>query len=177
MIEAFIGPNGAGKTTAALMYARKIAEREQVEIWSNVSADGVRLIESYEQLSELRHCIVILDEILAIAGSRESRSLPRTIQLWLTTLRHSDVLLLWTSPTFARADILLREVTKQIHYLSALFTKKSKDRLWTDTTISIRLTRGSSDGEPSGGLPKIRLMKTYKHFGTFQSHGDVSPFE
>lgn len=177
MIEAFIGPNGAGKTTAALAYARQIADREGVAIWSNVSADGVQLIESYDQLSDLRHCIVILDEILAIAGSRESRSLPRKIQLWLTTLRHSDVILLWTSPTFARADILLREVTKQIHYLSGVFSRKSKDRLWTDTTISMRLIRRSSDGEPAAGLPKIRLMRTYRYFGTFESHGDVSPFE
>lgn len=176
-IQAFIGPNGAGKTTAALISARKLAAVEQVEVWSNVSAAGVQLIESYDQLSELRHCIVVLDEILAIAGARESRSLPRKIQLWLTTLRHSDVLLFWTSPTFARADILLREVTQEIHYLAPLFKRKSKSRLWSDTTISIKMTRGSSDGEPAGGLPKLRLIQTYKHFGTFESHGDVSPFE
>lgn len=178
MIEAFIGPNGAGKTTAALAYARRIAAKEQVDIWSNVESAGVKLIENYDQLSELRHCIVILDEILAIAGSRESRSLPRKIQLWLTTLRHSDVLLIWTSPTFERADILLREVTRMIHYVKALATTKSADRLWRDTTISIVLSRPSSDGEPRDGLPsKIRMMRTYKHFGTFESHGDVSPFE
>lgn len=50
-IEAFIGPNGAGKTTAALLAARALAARENVEIWSNVGAAGVNLIEHYDQLS------------------------------------------------------------------------------------------------------------------------------
>jgi len=176
-IKAFVGPNGAGKTTAALIEARRYAKKHGVEIWSNVGADGVGLIQSYEQLSELRHCIVILDEVLAIAGARESRSLPRHIQLWLTTLRHSDVILFWTSPTFARADVLLREVTQRILYVKPMFKQSGRGRLWTDTTISMTLLRGCSNGEPAGGLPSMGFIRTYKHFGTFESHGDVSPFE
>lgn len=177
MIRAFVGPNGAGKTTAALIQARKLAAREGVEIWSNVEAEGVKLIASYDQLSDLRHCVVILDEILAIAGARESRSLPRKIQLWLTTLRHSDVVLFWTSPTFARADVLLREVTQTILYVKPLARSKSRSRLWRDTTFSMTVLRSCHDGEPAGGLPSLSLMRTYRHFGTFESHGDVSPFE
>jgi len=177
MIKAFVGANGAGKTTAALIEARKLAARENCDIWSNVGADGVKVLSSYDQLSELRHCIVILDEILAIAGARESRSLPRKIQLWLTTLRHSDVVLFWTSPTFARADVLLREVTQAVLYVKPLTVTKSRARLWRDTTLSLTLLRRSVDGEPVPGLARMRLIRTYRHFGTFESHGDVSPFE
>lgn len=176
MIEAYIGPNGAGKTTFALQEARKIAKARDVEIYSNVEAEGVRAISDYEELASLRHCIVILDEILAIAGSREARSLPREIQLWLTTLRHSDVLLHWTSPSFERADVILREVTRRIHYVHPIKSVKSPERLWEDTTLSMILTRKSSDGEPDGGIPKIRLMNTKKHFGTFASHADIDVF-
>lgn len=178
MIEAFIGPNGAGKTTAALIKARAFADEHKVTIHSNVSAHGVFTIANYDQLSELRHCVVLLDEILAIAGAREARSLPRKIQLWLTTLRHSDVALLWTSPSFERADIILREVTQHIHFVKGIKSVKSKERLWRDTTHSLVLSRNATGGEPEQGLPsKIRIMSTHKHFGTFQSHGDVSPFE
>lgn len=176
-IQAFIGPNGAGKTTAALLRARAFAARKGVKIYSNVSADGVELIEDYDQLSSLRHCVVILDEILAIAGSRESRSLPRKIQLWLTTLRHSDVILFWTSPTFERADVLLREVTTLIHFVSPIRSKQSPERLWLDTTHSLVVTRSSSQGEPDGGFGRLSLIATHRLHGSFQSHGDVSPFE
>lgn len=177
MIEAFIGPNGAGKTTAALIAARKISRANNVPIYSNVEAASVLLIDNYDQLAKLRHCVVVLDEILAIAGAREARSLPRKIQLWLTTLRHSDVVLLWTSPSFDRADVILREVTQRIHYVTGWRSRRSRERLWRDTTHSIVLHRGCSGGEPAQGLPGVSFMATHKFFGTFESHGDVSPFE
>lgn len=176
MIEAFIGMNGAGKTAMAIKVARELAARHHVPIHSNLHADGLIPVENYEQLSSLRHCIVVLDEILAIAGSRESRSLPRAIQLWLTTLRHSDVLLLWTSPSFERADVLLREVTRRIHYVQTLTARKPRERLWADTKLSVVLTRSAVHGE-ADGWPKVSLLNVKSTWGTFSSHGDIAPFD
>lgn len=177
MIESFIGPNGSGKTTAALIYARRIAARRGVPIYSNVAAEGVILITGYDMLASIRHAVVILDEVLAVAGSRESRSLPRRIQLWLTTLRHSDVILLWTSPSFERADVLLREVTRRAHVVHGVKTVRSRERLWVDTTVSIVMHRNVRDGQLTAGWPRLSFQHTRRHFGTFESHGDVVVFE
>lgn len=67
----------------------------------------------WPQLLEAEHCDVLMDEIMGVASSREN-NMPRAIQNHLHKLRHWDVTLRWTSPSWARAEILIREVTQAV---------------------------------------------------------------
>lgn len=60
------------------------------------------------------HSDVLLDEITAIFPSRGYGSLPPTVAVQLNQLRKPDVKVRWSAPSWARADVILREVTEQV---------------------------------------------------------------
>ncbi len=59
-------------------------------------------------------CTVLLDEITTAFGSRESLKVPTEVVAKLQQLRKSDSLVGWTGPSWKRADVALREVTKEV---------------------------------------------------------------
>jgi len=67
----------------------------------------------WPQLLNAEHTDVLMDEIMGVASSRDN-SLPKEIERHLHKLRHWDVTLRWTSPSWARAEILVREVTQAV---------------------------------------------------------------
>lgn len=177
MIVGVVGPNGAGKTAWAVAKARKLAKKKNVPIYANLAGDGITLVGSFDELLPLRNCIVILDEVLAVAGSREAQSLPASVQLWLTTLRHSNIALFWTSPAYDRADLILREVTREAVQIAPLFvTWPKSESLWPTTRYSFVITRKGGHDGPSG-FPSVGMFHLTPLFGTFGSTDDANVLE
>jgi len=176
MITGVVGKNGAGKTAWAVAQARKIAAKKGMTVHANVSGDGIIPVRSFDDLLTLRDAVIILDEILAVAGSRESATLPAEVQLWLTTLRHSNNALLWTSPDYDRADVILRGVTREaVQVIPFIATIPNRNSVWPITRFSWVVRRGG--GLAPGGFPSVSVFRLSPLFGTFGSTDDANVLE
>jgi hypothetical protein len=69
---------------------------------------------SYDQLLAARDCDVLMDEIVGIASSRDYNSMPVQVANFLTQLRRRNIALRWTATNWARADVIIREVTNAV---------------------------------------------------------------
>jgi len=73
----------------------------------------------YEQLMVFRDGDVLLDEVAGVASSRDSMSgMPTQVANLLMQLRRRNIALSWTSPAWARADKIIREVTQAVTLMS-----------------------------------------------------------
>lgn len=135
-IAGFVGPNGSGKTlamTAAMAVPAWEAGRIVVANYRldptvlGFSADLYRPLESWRDLSKLGRlenpaesltgnegCVLLLDEITAAMPSRGAMSMPPELQRLLNQFRKPDVRVGWSAPAWARADLMLREVTQVV---------------------------------------------------------------
>jgi Zonular occludens toxin (Zot) len=136
-ISAFIGANGSGKSLMAVESLRHtLAEGRPVlsavrlldplavecvhplcdaedhgQEGHAASHPGWVPLRSMAQLLDFAGGDIFLDEVGALVSSRESASLPPQIAALLQQLRKRDSRLVWTAPSWARADKILREVT------------------------------------------------------------------
>lgn|GEM_PF-4373490 len=114
-VVAYTGANGAGKTLVAVSDAcddmvrgRRVISTVDIESpWGRSEP-----LRSLRQLLEIRDATVLIDEISAVFSSRATGHLPDDVVTFLQSMRHQKVTLRWTAPAFARADILVREVTQ-----------------------------------------------------------------
>jgi len=113
-VVGYTGPNGVGKTLVAvsdgiedMRAGRKLVSTVPV---SSPWGDSEPLL-SLRQLLELRDCTLLVDEVAAVFSSRDG-VLPYEVEIFLQSMRHQGVTLRWTAPAWARANILLREVTQ-----------------------------------------------------------------
>lgn len=138
-ISGSIGPNGSGKTVAmvwdtlpSLEAGRPVLSTVRLLDYqkprpcdddSCTSPDHALHgaahplwipFHSWSQLLEVEHCDVLADEITGVASSRESQSLPAVIANSLVQLRRRDVVFRWTSPSWARADTIIRECSQAV---------------------------------------------------------------
>lgn len=116
-IEAFVGANGGGKTLAAVALVAVPALEAGVPVYSNFSIDhplAYRLRGDWQEIDELRSCVLILDEITSVFPSRQHAALPAQLQRRLNQLRKVDVRTVWTAPNWQRADVILRECTQAV---------------------------------------------------------------
>jgi hypothetical protein len=71
--------------------------------------------EGYEQLMSWRDGDVLLDEVAGVASSRDAMTgMPTQVANLLMQLRRRNIALRWTSPAWARADKIIREVTQAV---------------------------------------------------------------
>lgn len=121
-IMGFVGPNGGGKTAAAVSMALA-ALRAGRRVLSTVPLLDPATGEphplyvpwtEWDQLIGWRDGDVFADEIVSIAGARESAALDVRAQTLLLQLRKLNVRFWWTAPSYSRADKILREVTQAI---------------------------------------------------------------
>ena len=82
-----------------------------------------RITEWTDLLEAPNGCDVLFDEILGIASSRASGSMPAEVANYLHQLRRKDHTLSWTAPSWSRADITIREVTKRVTVCRGYFEK------------------------------------------------------
>lgn len=83
---------------------------------------------SYQQLLTVRDMDILMDEVTGVASSREFASMPTQVANLLVQLRRRNLSLSWTTPNWARADKIIREVTQEVTVASPLIsvTHKSK---------------------------------------------------
>ena len=121
-IMGLVGPNGGGKTAAAVEMANQALDSGR-RVLSTVPLLDWRTGEphrlyvpwrSWDQLIDWWDGDVLADEVLSIAGSRASATLDPRAQTLLVQLRKRNARFWWTAPSYARADVIIREVTQAI---------------------------------------------------------------
>lgn len=136
-IRAYVGSNGGGKSLAAVhdaLHAMDNGRRvlSNVRLWDPETGQPHRLwipLTSFTQLLEARGCDVLMDEVTGVASSRESTSLPPQVANLLVQLRRRDLSLMWTTPAWARADKIIREVTQLVTVCKGSLPERSGDGL------------------------------------------------
>lgn len=176
-IHAFVGPNGGGKSLA--MVATTLPTLDGIPWTCDNPAhlhtgagvfSGVRrvlstvplfdpdteqphplcdLFTDYRQLLTVEHADVLMDEVTGVASARQSQGLPVQVENLLVQLRRRDVVLRWTSPDFARADKVMREVTQHVTYCTgSMSAPRSADgRLWRERRLFRWATYSGQDFE------------------------------
>jgi hypothetical protein len=142
-ISAYVGENGGGKSLALVFdtlpslgmrwHCRNPAHKHTAEgvtsglrtILSTVRFTDpvtggdhpqyVRL-EHWHQLLDAEHTDICLDEVQGVVSSRSHQSLPPAVLNTLLQLRRADNVCRWSTPAYARADAVLREVTQAVTY-------------------------------------------------------------
>lgn len=158
-IMAYDGPNGSGKT-ACMVYdtlptldgqrwecrvkdhAHTLAGVYEGERYVLANLDlfdsqtgqlhprAVRLTD-WQQVLDAEHCDVLFDEVMGIAAARDNAGLPGEVAQLLQKLRHFDVVLRYTTPSFGSAHIDLRRPTKAVTSCRGFFPdKRKKDVAW-----------------------------------------------
>lgn len=165
-IMAYVGANGSGKTfmavydtlltlntTRTILSTVEIFDIENPRPCDNPQCDSpnhpdhqalhpnfVRLT-SYHQLLMAKNCDIILDEVQGFLSSRETSNLPTAVATKLLQLRKDDCVLRYTSPSWTRVDILVREVTQYVTLSVPYFAKQRKTKpgeppaLWRDRLV------------------------------------------
>jgi hypothetical protein len=79
-----------------------------------INHPNARVLRSWREIPDLRGCVLFLDEITSQLPSRQSMSVPAQLVRTVNQLRKVDVEVVWTAPNWARADVVLREVTQEV---------------------------------------------------------------
>lgn len=132
-IAAYIGPNGAGKSLAmvydtipSLQSGRPVLSTVRILDPDTGGPHPLyQRLTSWRQLLDFRGGDVLLDEVQGVASSRAHAGLPPAVLTLLLQLRRRDVVLRWSSPSYARADLVLREVTQAVTWCKGAFPERA----------------------------------------------------
>lgn len=122
-ITAYVGGNGDGKTLGAVAHHATPAIKKGRPIWATFrildpttgeQAKNTHVITSWRDLLDLHDCLLILDEINSEFPSRGAMSLPPELLRLIHQLRKPRVDVVWTAVNWARADVALREATRNV---------------------------------------------------------------
>jgi len=91
LITAVTGLNGAGKTSYAAGLLQKW-QRKGIKTAANIGVVGSTLVRNFDDLLKLRDCILLVDEVTAVASSRQFASLTPEALLFFQTLRDRRLL-------------------------------------------------------------------------------------
>lgn len=177
MITAVTGLNGAGKTSYAAGMLQRWAKKG-IHTAANIGVEGSQLVRNFDDLLKLRDCVLLVDEVTAVASSRQFASLTPEALLFFQTLRHSNIGLIWTAPTYDRCDLALRSLTLYWIHMSPLITSRPKDGIWKNTHVSFK--RG---GRPMEGMDGAKMLAPLpglylpaRHHAVYDSFADVDLF-
>lgn len=135
-IHGYIGPNGAGKSLALINDTLPSLDRGRTVL------STVRLLDpetgethpsyvkltDWAQLLEAEHCDVLFDEVVGIASSRSTMGLPSQVANLLVQLRRRDIVLRWSAPAWARADVIIRECSQAVTDCRGFLADRSSQR-------------------------------------------------
>jgi hypothetical protein len=140
-IRAYVGANGAGKSWCAvydllpsLESGRPVLSNLPLYLGSKPHPLWVPLV-SWRQLVEAKNCDVLLDEVTGVASARSFASLPAQLLQVMVQLRKRNVTLSWTSPNFARADVVLREITRCVVVCQGTLPKREAGSEWASNRL------------------------------------------
>lgn len=152
-IRAYVGLNGAGKSLAAVHdlvpgLRAGLPTLSTVRILDPHSGNDhplyVRLNE-WSQLLAAENAQVLFDEVQGIANSRASQGMPVQVQTLLHQLRRRNVALSWTSPSWARADLLIREVTRSVTVCRGYWKDQGTAGSWKANQLFRWITYDAAD--------------------------------
>jgi len=186
MIEGYVGANGAGKSVLAVDAVCRRAEKRGCPVWSTVPINWpgveVRPIASLADFMGAEGGEVLLDEVASLFSSRETSSLPSDVVARLTSLRHFDLVVTWTAPSWKRCDVVLREVTQKVWQVTPTWTRPTGG-VWRRTVLAraraydTRSLSGEDFGKDERVRGTLRFFrpKSLRSFGTFDSTWRVVP--
>lgn len=177
MITAVTGLNGAGKTSYAAGLLQRW-QRKGIPTAANIGVQGSSPVRNFDDLMALRDCVLLVDEVTAVASSRQFASLTPEALLFFQTLRHSNIGLIWTAPTYDRCDIALRSLTLSWVHLTPLIKTVPKGGIWANTHVSFvrsgRPIEGVDGATMLAPLPWLYLPA--RHHAIYDSFADVDLF-
>lgn len=141
-IRAYVGPNGSFKTwTACYDLQPSLAQGRRVlsnlALYENGRPHPLWIpLVSWRQLVEARDVDVLLDEVTGVASARSFASLPAQLLQVIVQLRKRNVTLSWTSPNYARADVVLREVTRCVVDCKGYLPKRDPGSAWASNRLA-----------------------------------------
>lgn len=181
-IVGFTGANGAGKTLVAVSECVRDMSRGRIVVSTVpiVSPWGSSVpLLSLRQLLDVRDSTVLLDEVSVLFSSRGTGSLPDEVQVFLQTLRHHAVTVRWTAPAWARADIMLREVTQVAVSVTGMLTYTRPGSFWPTPRLvmagALDCVGIGTDAKPE----KILRRRVYRPrrlpgWGAYDSESDIA---
>lgn len=146
-ISAYTGYNGSGKSLAVMIFEVAVAVRRNTPIYSTVPIAHplYRPIKSWPEIYKMHDCLLVLDDVSAQFPSRGALSVPPQLIVKLNTLRHDNVRVVWTAPSWKRADSALREVTQEVTECRGMFPDSHERQSWTSPprTLSGKKLKGA----------------------------------
>jgi hypothetical protein len=150
-ITGYLGVNGSGKSLSAIAFALRDYERKGRPLLTNMVGLGVDHfhVDAVDELPDLMLQVardfrspktgrplgmnIVLDEAGAMFSSRDAGPQKKAFEKTVQQLRKYRARLLWTAPTFARADKILREVTFTAVLCTPLIKRAVPDDPWPST--------------------------------------------
>lgn len=219
-IAGFCGANGSGKTAAmiwdtlpTLEAGRPVLSTVRLLDYKNprpcddetcaavdheihlAAHPGWVPFTSWLQLMTWKFGDVLMDEVTGVASSRESHSMPGEVANMLNQLRHGDVVVRWSAPSWKRADVIIREVTQSVTNCKGFFPKVvpqiegEPERSWRHRRLFAWKTYDAQEFEnfTAGTRDRVKAWNTdlfwgpgsevfdaYDTFGAVLSIGSVS---
>lgn len=135
-IRGYVGPNGGGKSLAMVNDCLPSLDRGRtvlstVKLLDHRTGEAHKAYEQFfdfDQLLDLQHADILMDEVVGIANSRSWGGLSQRVQNVLVQLRRRDATLAWTAPNWARADKIIREVSQAVTECRGFFSDTSAQR-------------------------------------------------
>lgn len=193
-ITAYLGVNGSGKSMSAVAFAIRDHERRDRPLITNMVGLSVEHlhVESVEELPDLMLAVarehrsprtgnpvgmnIVLDEAGAMFSSRDASKEKKAFEKTVQQLRKYRARLLWTAPTFARADKILREVTFMAVLCQPLIKRAVPDDPWPSTRFVVqksfdvsRLDTSSTSMNRNARATGFGFIRTARWQGAFDS--------
>lgn len=154
-IHGYVGVNGSGKTLAAvadtipsLLAGRPVLS--SVPFVDPATGDPhpnwIPLVR-WDQVVAFEGGDLVLDEVQGILSSRGTQSTHHAVISAILKMRHRDVAIRWTSPSYQRADVALREVTRGVTLCRGYWSKTVPDTLWRRNRLMLWRTYDGDDME------------------------------
>jgi hypothetical protein len=193
-ITAYLGVNGSGKSLSAIAFALSDQKRRGRPLITNMvglSVDHFH-VDAVDELPDLMLSIartyvspktgrplgmnIVLDEAGAMFSSRDAGPQKKAFEKTVQQLRKYRARLLWTAPTFSRADKILREVTFTAVLCQSLRKKHVPDDPWPSTRLILqksfdvsRLDTSSTSINKNAKATGFGLVRTSKWQDAFDS--------
>lgn len=118
------------------------------------------------QLLDFSDGVLALDEVTGVVSARSYASAPPQLINMLVQMRRRNIRVAWSSPSYSRADVVLREVTQAVTQCRGFFPQRSTDPetgeplMWGARRLFFWTTYDAKDFDDldSGKLDKARPL-------------------
>lgn len=116
-----------------------------------------RPLTTYSQLLEAHNCSILLDEITG--GFSSGSTLPGAVVNLLVQLRRSDRVVRYTTPSWARTHIVIRETTQAVTLCTGYLPTLVEGRQWRSRRLFRALTYAAADMDEFSSADRKKPQK------------------